>query len=102
MLKRYSVLTEIDAFFLSRTTSREFIDDFFNMIPHVITNDGVVITTPTGDDLIPFDKSYVMFDKGTGQLLAIEKDKFEKQSTEIFDERAVNFETGEVPNGSCH
>lgn len=98
MLKRYSVLSEIDAFYLERTTNREFVDDFFNMIPHTITNEGVVIVTPDGDDLIPFDKVYLMFDKGTGQLLSIEKDKFEKQSTEIVD----NSENMEAKYGTCH
>lgn len=104
MLKRYQVLTEIDAFFLSRTTDREFIKDFFNMIPHTITPDGVLITTPDGDYLIPFDRVYVMFDVGSGQLLSIDKDKFEKTSTEIVEPGLATPDDfkQEVDNGTRH
>lgn len=85
MLKRYRVTTECEAIFLHKNVDQKEVAKFLLGITHSFNDKGLVIVTPGGDDLIPFDKVYLLFDAGTNQLLSIEKVKFESQATEIIE-----------------
>lgn len=83
MLKRYVIKTECEALFLASDTDHNEIEKFLLSVPHTISDKGVTIIHPGGEELIEFDKFYLLFDNGSRQLLSIVKDRFEESAIEI-------------------
>lgn len=99
MLKEYIVRTKVEAFFLNKSIDKDFLRNFFNAIPHTVSDEGVTIISPEGETLIEYDKYYMMFDVGSGQLLSIEKDRFEENATLA---NTTDLDSWEGTNEECH
>lgn len=90
MLKKYDIMTKVEAFLLTKQTDKDFIAEFLTGIPHGYNDEGLVIVGPDGETTIEYDQFYLLFEPATNQLLTIEKKRFEESAMLVIDTTSID------------